>query len=497
MGEFPMSDMGAATKIDELAEIVEYYPKYNTYKVKTRGAAGRPDQPPGKTPTVPRKVENPNVTAPLEKGTVVVLKWNLGFGYIDGVINVNANREHVENGPRKAPKLSRGNTVLAEDNDTGNTGYYRFPGIPDDALSGDWAAITPDGNYLAALRGKECTMYGSEKAQTSVFGNEGLVRTICEQFEHLTGLGMLEVKNAGGRSNLKFRAAADQLTEGGGAEEQWTFHLDIGDKGDFFDMRVTKPDGGTLSRFYMSSDGLVEIMGVNGVRTINAGKGPRQDVDGGDVLRQIMGQLNEIVTGAIVQKTSSKRIADISEDDRTIIGHNKITSVNNHEVRTVGGNLQSTITGGDALEANPLNVAVMMKVLNGSYVLDIGNELDTASPAAMAGYNVFIHNGEITLGQDPNPFAIPAKQAFVSLNSLLPNSIALGGTANPSSSNPALLHACVFESLALMMSTFLTLLDAHTHTTAWGPSGPPIVPFSPTLSSMVTDIQSIRVLIGA
>jgi hypothetical protein len=251
----------------------------------------------------------------------------------------------------------------------------------------------------------------------------------------------------------------------------------------------------------MSSDGLVEIMGVNGVRTINAGKGPRQDVDGGDVLRQIMGQLNEIVTGAIVQKTGSKRIAEISEDDRTIVGHNKTTSINNHEMRTVGGNLQSTVTGGDALEANPLNVAVMMKVLNGSYVLDIGNELDTASPAAMAGYNVFIHNGEITLGQDPGPMAIPAKQSSVSLNSLLPNSIALGGTANPASTNPALLHACVFEALALMMSTLIGLLDSHTHPTAWGPSGPANAPspggFASSISSMVPNVQSIRVLIGA
>ena len=491
-----MSDMGASGKKNELAEIVEYYPQYNTYKVKTRGAAGKPDQPPGKTPIVPRKVENPNITAPLPKGTVVVLNWDLGFAYIDGVLNVGASKEWVENASKKAPKLSHGDSSSIENDGTGNTGYYRFPGMPDDALEGDWAAVTPDGNYIAALQGKECTMYGSEKAQTSVFGNEGLVRTICEQFEHMSGLGMLEVKNEDGRCNLKFRAAADQLTESGGSEDQWTFHLDIGDKGDFFDMRVTKPDGATLSRLYMSSDGLVEIMGVNGVRVINAGKGPRQDVDGGDVLRKIMGQLDEIVTGAIIQKTSSKRIADISEDDRTIIGHNKTTSINNHEVRTVGGNLQSTITGGDALEANPLNVAVMMKVLNGSYVLDIGNELDTASPAAMAGYNVFVHNGEITLGQDPGLMAIPAKQAFVSLNSLLPNSIALGGTANPASTNPALLHACVFESLALMMSTFLGLLDAHTHTTAWGPSGPPIVPFSPTLSSMVTNIQSVRVLIG-
>ena len=499
-GAFPVSDFGSKAQKKELAEVLEYYWKTNTYQVKTRGAPGNPAQPPGKVIVVPRKVENPNVVAPLDKGTVVILDWDLGFAFIDGVLNVGSSVALVEGGSRPISKLSKsgGNQL---DNSTDNAAYYRFPGMPDDAIPGDFAAVSPDGSYIAALQGKEATIYGSDKARVSAFGTTGLVQTICEELEQYSGLGVFKIKNDGGRYNLSFRAAADQLTESGGSEEQWTFHLDIGNDGDFFDMRVTKPDGSTLSRLYLSSDGRVEIMGLNGVNVINAGKSPRQEEDGGDVLKRILGTLTEIVTGEIIQRTTSKRTSEISEDDRTVVGHNHTTSVNNHQVLSVGGNQQITITGGDAIKANPLNVAVMMKVLNGSYVLDIGNEIDTASPAAMAGYNVFIHNGEITLGQDPSPMAIPAKQAFVSLNSLLPNSIALGGTANPTTSNPALFHACLFEPYAALMSTMIALLDSHIHPTAWGPSGPASAPspggFASSLSSMVTPIQSIRVAIGA
>jgi len=500
MGEFPVSNSFSNQK-NELAEVLSYSPRYNTYAVKTRGAPGNASQPPGQRLIVPRKVENPNVVAPLERGTVVIINWGLGFPYIDGVLAVNASKDTVENGSRKPPNLNRTGKSPANPNDDGSAGYYRFAGLPDDAVAGDWAAVTPDGNYLAALQGKECTMYGSEKAQVSAFGNEGLVRTICEQFEHLSSLGVCEIKNEGGRSNLKFRAAADQLTEGGGSEEQWTFHLDIGDKGDFFDMRVTSAAGATLSRIYLSSDGRIEIMGVNGVNITNAGKSPRHEIIGGDAITTIKGKLTELIDGVFYQKVSSSRVAEISEDERRSVGHNETTSINNHQVLSVGGNQQITVTGGDPLLANPLNVAVMMKVLNGSYTLDIGNELDGSSPAAMAGYNVFIHNGEITMGQDPSPLAIPAMQAFVSLNTLMPNSVGLGGTANPASTNPALLHACVFEAFALLMSTMISLLDSHTHPTAWGPSGPANAPtpagFASALSSMVPNVQSIRVAIGA
>jgi hypothetical protein len=500
LGEFPVSDMGMTQQRRELAEVLEFYPRYFTYRIKTRGAPGSPGQPAGRTLTVPRKVENPNVTAPLKNGTVVVVDWSLGFPYIDGVLHVGSSKSLVENGSGKAPKLSRKSTVLAK-NDAGNIGYYVPPGMPDDAFPGDFAAMSPDGSYIAALQGKEATIYGSEKANVSVFGNEGLVRTVCDHLEQLSSLGILEIKNEGGRANLKFRAAADQLTESGGSEEQWTFHLDIGDKGDFFDLRVTKPDGSTLSRIYLSSDGRIELLGVNGVHLINAGKSPRNDVDGGDVTRQIMGKLIESVKGSITQTTQSKRVSNVSEDDQTIVGHNHGLSINNHQAVTIGGNQQVIVSGGSAVTAKPSNVAVYQHILNGSYNIDIGNPIDGASPAAMAGYNLFVHNGEVTIGQDPNPLAGPTLRALISLNTLLPNSVALGGTANPATTNPAMFHACIFEAFASLMSLMITLLDNHMHPTKWGMSGPAFSPlaggFATALSPLVPNVQSIRVLIGA
>lgn len=499
-GKFPVSD--AMTKRHkELAEVLRYYPRYNTYLVKNFGAPGNRDQGPGVPFVVPRKVDNPNVTAPLELGTTVILDFSLGFPFIDGALNIYASKDVVENGVKPIPNLSQNGAAYSDAGDEGGaSGYYRYPGMPTDALEGDWAAVTPDGNYIAALLGKECTMYGSEMAQMNVFGRDGIARIICDQFQLWNSMGILTMQNDGGRGKLKFRVAADQLTEFGADNENWTFHLDIGDEGDFFDMRVTKPDGAVLSRIYLSSDGRVEIMGINGVNITNAGNSPRYETDGGDVVRKVGGQIREEVSGSVSLKTSGKREVKVSEDHRTTVGHNNVSSINNHDIRSVGGNQQVTVTGGGPKDANPLNVALDHRVLNGSYKIDIGNLLDGAIPSAMAGYNLFVHNGEITLGQDP--LGKPDVMTNINLNSYLPNSIALGGMVNPASSNPAINHAMIAEPFVKWAGFLLTALDTHTHPSPVGPTGPPAMPFATfkaaigTLSSDMILSQSLRVLIG-
>lgn len=490
-GKFPVSDF-FSKQPKRLAEVLTYYPQYNTYKVKPHGVSGNSKIGAGTPFVVPRKVENPNVTAPLENGTMVILDYAAGIGpYIDGCVNVAASKDVVENSTKPAPTLTQKGADFAPGDKTGaDAGYWRYPGMPADALEGDWAAVTPSGNYIAALLGKECTMYGSQMAQISVFGASGIARIICDQLELWNSMGKLSMVNDGGRGKFSFKLAADQLTEFGADNENWTFHLDIGDEGDFFDMRMTRPDGSLLSRLYFSSDGRVEIMGINGVHFTNAGNSPRFDTDGGDVHRKIGGQLKEVVEGPISQKTSGKRVVQVSEDDRTTVGHNQSTSINNHQIHSVGGNVQHTVTGGSAAEANPTNVAVFMKVLNGSYTLDIGNSLDGASPGAMAGYNLFVHNGEITIGEDP--FGTPATKAVVSLNTLQQNSVVLGG--NPTS---AFQHACIAEPLLQMLNTLLGLLESHQHNTIVGPTNSLVAPgvFS-ALSTSLPKAQSVRVLIG-
>jgi hypothetical protein len=496
MGRLPMVNLNCG-KRRELAEVVEYYPRYNNYAVKMRGASSTPNaekQEGGSYPLVPRKVESPNVAAPLEKGTVVIIDWSLGFAIIDGVLPIGSRIDEIENSNYPKTHLSQEGSDEGEVSEDGRKGgCWRFPGMPDDALQGDWAAVTPDGNYVAALRGKECTMYGSKKAQISVFGTEGKVQTVCSQCEHQSDMGIFNITNDEGHCNLSFKAGIDQLTETGGSNTQWTFHLDIGKEGDYFNMRITDPSGGTLSQVHLSADGRVEVMGINGVSITNAGNSPTFITDGGDVSRKIKGQLNETVTGAVVQEVNSKRIANIRGDDRTFVSAAQTAQVIGNRSVQVGGRQETTVTGGTPADANPTNIAYALNVVNGSYVLDIGNSLrDQAIPSAKAGCSIFVHSGgAITLGQDP--LMLVPEAIAINLNTLKPRSIALCGTVAT-----AQFTACLYEPLLTMMNGLLTALDAHQHTVnvAAATTASLAAPFTPMISNLLSPIQSKGVLIG-
>jgi hypothetical protein len=459
------------------------------------GVSGDKKKGGGGAITVPRKVESPLTISPLEVGTVVILDTVAGITYIDGVL-MRGNRDVVENGSSPTPQLSANGETLRPNGsaEAVSGGYYRYPGVPIDAVEGDWAQMTPDGNYVAALR-KESRLYGSPMAQIRAVSGRDLIQTICAQLELWNSMGYLTMNNDGGHGKLQFKCAVDQLTQFGGSENQWTFHLDIGAEGDMFNLRVTDPGGKTLSQIHLSADGRVEILGINGVTITNAGNSPHFEIDGGDVIKKIAGSKKEEVAGTVNFSSGSTRTSKISGDDKRVVGHNESLSCMNHQKINVGGKQEVTVNGGGPDDAIPTNVAVMMKVINGSYVIDIGNSMDTGISSAMAGYNVFVHSGAITLGQDP--LGAPDALTMVNLNSLLPNSIALGGMADPLAANPAKFHACMFEPLAAIFSTLLGMLDAHQHTvsgTSTTVQSTP--PFSKAISSAVANVQSLRVLIG-
>jgi hypothetical protein len=502
LGEQPMRSnlYGPGGKV--LAEVQKYDPKSDTYLLVTRGLGGEQKQAGGRRlPGVPRRVEDPGTIAPLENGTVVVVDMSLGFPYIDGVLNINASSEKRERAP-KPPSLAgaEGSTVTEAMVSSGMPGYYKNVYTPEDVVPGDHVRMSPDGNYIAVLRGKENRMFGSEKAQISVIGLNDLVRIICEDYEQFNGFGTFKVSNAEGRGNVEIRGGADQLTESGGEEEQWTFHVDVGDQGELFDMRVTTPEGKTLSQFKLTPDGQIKLMAVKGIELINADGAPRSEEIGGDYYRRVGGSTKDRIAGSSTTIIEGEKVTRSSETEKKVIGNDQVKTINRNKIGQVGGNVNETVTGGDPLTANPTNKAVDIGVLNGSYFLEMGNPTAGANPAALAGYNVFVNNGAITFGENPSPLAPPASLAHVNLNTLQPNSVALGGTVGPGPTM-AVQHAMLFEPWSAMMATMIGLLDSHTHATAWGPSGPAMAPapggFASALSSVVPNISSIRVLIGA
>lgn len=499
MGEYPVSANPDNPK-PELAEVLAFSPTYNSYLVITRGSGGNPKQPQGRQLRgIPRKVDHPGQVAPLAVGTIVVVNWDLGFPYIDGVLNVNTVRGDVEGGVQEPFSIGEfGASISTEDaSEDEAQGYYRFPGTPNDVVGGDWVEVTPDGNYIAAVRGNYNVMSAgkSHKAKFEQFGEKDLTRLTTGDYEMYTDFGVFEMYNEEGRCGLSFRAAADQLTQSGGGEEQWTFKLDIGDVGDFFNLEVLNAEQQTQAKFHITADGRVTLLGINGLDQINGGSAPMHQESAGPVIQRFLSTLTSFIEGTFYQEIKSSRRVEVSENDDLIAGFNKSTSINNHELKSIGGFRQETITGGSALEATPLTVAAEIQVLNGSYHLEVGNTLLGGTPSAEAGIRLAVNNGEVTLGQNPNPMAPIATKANVSLNTLQPDSVALGGTADTFTTNPALFHAVIFETLQIYLNAMMALFDAHIHT----PPGnsPPTTLMTPTLTTALMNAQSIRVLIGA
>lgn len=498
-GETPLST-GTATPNKELGEVVAFSVDTNTYRVQTRGVMGDASRPAGRLlQGIPRKVETPGMVSALGIGTIVIIDYSLGFPYIDGVLNIGESRAQSDDKVLASTNIGGDTSIAApDDNSTAEEqGFYRSAQQPKDIVEGDWMITTADGSRLGVLRGGYIVMDGGigRKAKIEVFGERDLSRITCEDFELFTAFGILRILNTEGRCGLTFRAAADQLTQSGGEEEQWTFKLDIGDDGDFFNLELNSPDGATAARFNITPDGKITQTGAKGIDVIAGDKAPSNQEYGSDLTVRILGKILQTIGASMTETIGGERKTTVSETDSRTVGHNDENAINNHQIINIGGNRYETVTGGSPLEAIPLNVAVETHVLNGSYHLEMGNPLKGSNPAAMAGMTWAVNNGDIVLGQNPDPLAVPAIKATASLNTLLPNSVGLGGTANPLSTNPALFHAVKYEPLVTLLMTMMALYDVHTHVPPVG--GIPIALMTPALSALLTSFMSVRVVIGA
>ena len=461
------------------AEIKSYNAKTNSYDVLVQGGDTR------LIPNVCLKTLRPGTISPLPSGTTVIIDESLGPAIIDGVVPGIQETTYVTE-DTSAPRLGAANTVPLEDvsNQSDSSDNYRTISLPTDAMPGEFVEVSPEGNYIGVLRGKLNVLSSGEKAQIFTDGNHELVKIICEDYEHESSLGTVSIKNEEGRSSLVARFAADQLTEGGGSEEQWTFRLDVGNSGGIFKMEVTEGDGKTKAKFHISPDGCVTILATNGIHLINAGEGVNHEVVGGSKSTKIKGGHKVEVEKDIEVTTKASRATKITATDAKIVGNDDSIFVNRDCVRNIGRNQDITVTGGSVATASPTNVAVSHKVLNGSYVLNIGDPTLGASPAAFAGYSLFVHGGKVIIGEDP---LMPAPLTSVSLNTLGVDSIALGGTIET-----AQLHAMIYEQWQIFMTTFLTLFDTHFH----APMAPPAVGLSGPMAGLMNPVKSQRVKIG-
>lgn len=478
--------------------IVGYNEVANTYRVYAAGHMNDGIKGGRYYDGVPAVMSNTCLFSPADPSVPVIIDFSLGTPCIVGSLP-KGNKGVATS---TAPVFTTISTGSVDTNSAGTDSTMAM--TPKGMIPGDAALVSTDGNYVAALRGKISKLYGAERAQIMALGYHELVRVVTENYENFNSFGELSVTNKNGRSNVSFKGGPDQVSQSGGGQKNWTFHIDIGDVGNMFDMKVTTAENKTMAQAKFSSDGHIEFYGSKGVTTIAGGNG--LNITGGNHSNKYEGELTVFVARNFYDtcEGSVSRLVSGSIDDS--VGVDSILQVNRDRIVGVGGNYKQIITGGSPATAKPTNVAFDQSIVNGSANIHVGSTVSGSVPTALPGYNIFVYNGMALIGENPMKL-MPTTQAAVALNTTLPNSIGLGCIptgpwATPDMQlNPPTDFAMLYTKWAALMAKLITMLDTHTHSTSWGPSGPAMAPspgsFNMQVSPLITPVKSVRVCIGA
>lgn len=370
----------------EQAEVLAYNSNTHTAVVRTHN--GRP------LFNVPRIQRDGGDFSNLKQGTTVIVTWDLGFPAILGTLSMPGPPQEAIAAPTLTAVDGVGDDNPIQPVDGSNT--YKSPYAPTDMTQGDWAQVGTLGNHVAVLEGG-VSQVGSPTALFRSIGTLGIAQIIAQQMQTVTDFGQWTVENDQGRTSFILRAGTNQKTESGLDEQHWTIRFDLGAKGDVFNLQITDPVGKTLFKFHIGSNGKFQIYGDGGGDISTGPNGDKESLHdiagdrtnrvGGDDVLQVDGTRTVQVGKSVTENINTDRLASVGNTDAL--------NVNKDRVVTVGGNKTEVVAGGDALSAMPGQVAYEVKVLNGGYVMDIGNPADGANISALAGYKLRTSLGDI------------------------------------------------------------------------------------------------------
>lgn len=363
--------------------VMEVFPDTQTYTV--RGDRS------GEMRGVMRITQSPNDKRMLPIGTCVAVTKEFGQNAIIGILPFTSDAGNNDKTfTLTGDTSSGGGDPLYSEQGNGN---YRTPKTPRDMIPGDDAIVGPEGNAIAVLTGG-VNMMKSGLAQVQTHMLNDLVQIICRNFRMHSDMGTSEISNDGGRINYSFRGGANQPVEAGSDQEKWTIRLDVGAVGDLFRFELTRPDGNTIFRFHVNSDGKVEMFGAQGIDMMGGDQHTQKHLKDRETV--VKGADTQTIGGDQTKSVRGKKEETISSNATQTVGNDRTVSVVRHETRTVGGKQYEKIVGGSALTAKPGDVARETTINNGSWEIDIGNPTAGASPAALAGYTLNTFMGDIT-----------------------------------------------------------------------------------------------------
>lgn len=330
----------------------------------------------------------------LQTGTTVVVSYDLGFPAILGVISLTGpNQTAID------PPSVTGVEGLGSDNPllpTEGSNNYCPPTAPKDLTAGDWARMGSLGNHVAVLEGGVSSL-GSATAMVRSLGLSGLLQLIAQKMTTITDFGTWRVDNNQGRTSFILRAGSSQTTQTGLGEEHWTIKLDLGATGDLFDFQIGDPNGKVLFKMHVGPDGRLELYGDGGVDISSGKKGnseTRQDIQGARATN-IGSDDTTVVTGARKVTVGKSVTENITTDRAVTVGNTEAKFVNSNRTVNVGGQHTDIVTGGESKDARKGRPARTTKLVNGGWMIDIGNPKDGANISAQAAYELKTSLGDI------------------------------------------------------------------------------------------------------
>lgn len=308
----------------------------HTYRVQTSS---------GRVQYMSRLRSHPGDLALLPVHTQVVVSYGLGLPLIMGMIP-DAGRPPTSEEPESLtgtsghggedPILSRGVAPSA-----------RMADEPRDQLPGDAVLRSPDGSSLGALRGRVAQLKGSDVAKIEAFGGTDMVRVVAGVFQMLTWMGESKIVNDQGKTSLIWDGGADQLTQTGQDEAQYTLHLKLGHEGNLARFSVTNREGQEKFYAHVAPDGTVDVFARGGIRAHygNDSEDRHSQAYIGNLRQEIVGDRESSVEGDDVTTINGTVQQNYSENVNCYVGGTRFCQVTQDVRDTVGGEMTTVCTG--------------------------------------------------------------------------------------------------------------------------------------------------------
>lgn len=387
-----------------------------------------------------------------EPGQTVVVSYDLGYAAIVGVMRFPG----LPQAAIAAPSLTGVDGVGADNplQPTEGGNNYRPPGAPADLTAGDWARTGSLGNVVAVLEGG-VTQMGSPTAMIRTLGAIGLLQTVAQRLVTVSDFGQWTVTNDQGRTSFILRAGANQSTQTGLDEQHWTIRLDLGATGDLLDFQITDPIGKTLFKLHVSADGRVQLYGDAGVDISSGSSGDNETLHdvAGDRTSTVGGADSVRVIGNREVRVGAALTENVTTDKTAAIGGDESRFVNADQTINVGGKRVDIVVGGPASEAKRGAVATETHVVNGGWLVDIGNPDDGANVSAQAAFTLRTSLGNVELNAGGGINLRARQNVDVSSDAL----ITLGG-----STYSLLLTETFLRDLGQFLTTLLAVLQVGT-----------------------------------